>query len=390
MKANPGGQLAVEDIIGREEICTQIREILAQQSIIMTAERRIGKTSVMKILEEKPESNWVPIYIDLEKVENVKAFADLVCKEVHQYLSNGSRYQKHAEDLCRALGGIEAKGVKLPQLKEKTWQEILEASIRTLSREQQESGKQVLFLWDEFPYMVSNICDHDDQETAKNVLDTLRALRKDCENFRILITGSIGLHHVLGELQKSGYKNEPLNDMAPVEVQPLENEHAFDLARKLIAGEGIATDDIDLVTREIAIQTDNFPFYIQSVVRSLKNEKLTVTTEIVRKVILESLMSDDDPWELRHYDKRIKDYYPNQEELVRTILDILAVSETGYSPKQLLQIIKQTLSFDDIEKLRTLLRALNKDHYLTKDIKNQYTFRFSLIKKWWCLDRELV
>ncbi len=67
MKTNPGGQLSVNEIIGRELISQTIRDILQKQSVIMTAERRIGKTSIMTILEEKPEKNWIPIYSDLEK-----------------------------------------------------------------------------------------------------------------------------------------------------------------------------------------------------------------------------------------------------------------------------------------------------------------------------------
>jgi len=389
MKANPGGQLAVDEIVGRDALCDLIRETLVKQSVIMTAERRIGKTSVMKILEEKPEKNWVPIYIDLEKVSNAKSFADVIYKAVQKYLSGIARAENIAKALYQSLGGAEGGGFKLPESSEKTWQEILEASILTLTKEQSESGKQVLFLWDEVPYMITNICQHDGEEIAKHVLDTLRALRRECDNFRILITGSVGIHHVLKVLQKSGYKNEPFNDMYNIEVRPLEHEFACELAKKLLQGEGISTDNIELVAGEIAVQTDNFPFYIQSVVKSLKSVQSPVTQESVKKMVLQNLVDDNDPWELRHYDKRIGDYYSGDEMLIRIILDELAVSKQGLSPKQLLSIIKQRLAFDDIEKLRALLRDLNKDHYLSK-ISNQYSFRFTLIQRWWCLDRELT
>ena len=45
MKANPGGQIDLEEIVGRDQIIEQIWDTLEQQSITMNAERRIGKTT---------------------------------------------------------------------------------------------------------------------------------------------------------------------------------------------------------------------------------------------------------------------------------------------------------------------------------------------------------
>ncbi len=47
MKANPGGQIDLRDVIGRDEIIAQIWDTLEQQSIRMNAERRIGKTTII-------------------------------------------------------------------------------------------------------------------------------------------------------------------------------------------------------------------------------------------------------------------------------------------------------------------------------------------------------
>jgi hypothetical protein len=47
MKANPDGQIDSADLIGRDGV---IRERLAQQIIVQTAERRICKTSIIKLM----------------------------------------------------------------------------------------------------------------------------------------------------------------------------------------------------------------------------------------------------------------------------------------------------------------------------------------------------
>ncbi len=242
--------------------------------------------------------------------------------------------------------------------------------------------------------MLSNIRDEDGENTAMQVLDTLRALRKDYKNFRMLITGSIGLHHVLNELKQNGYRNEPTNDMFQIEIEPLESKDASFLAKKLLEGEDVKTDDIKALSQAIADKTDNFPFYIHHVVKSLKLQqqidKKNATIDTVETTILEKLVDDNDPWELRHYEDRLTDYYGEDATQVELILDALAlIDNDGLKAKELLEILKQQSTFDDLKKLRELLSLLNQDHYLSKDLKSRYRFRFPLIQRWWKIYREL-
>ena len=67
MKANPGGQIDSSEVVGRDELIEQIWDTLDQQSIRMNAERRIGKTTIIKKLCAEPRSGWVPIFQDLEQ-----------------------------------------------------------------------------------------------------------------------------------------------------------------------------------------------------------------------------------------------------------------------------------------------------------------------------------
>lgn len=56
MKANPGGQIGLKEVVGRDEVIEQIWDTLEQQSIIMNAERLIGKTTIIKKLNQEPRS----------------------------------------------------------------------------------------------------------------------------------------------------------------------------------------------------------------------------------------------------------------------------------------------------------------------------------------------
>ena len=47
-QANPGGILAPEEVVGRDKLVAQLWQILERRSLYITAERRMGKTCVVR------------------------------------------------------------------------------------------------------------------------------------------------------------------------------------------------------------------------------------------------------------------------------------------------------------------------------------------------------
>ena len=127
MKANPGGQIDLRDVIGRDQIIEQIWDTLEHQSIRMNAERRIGKTTIIRKLEAEPRSGWVPIFQDLEQYHTARDFAVAVYREVDRFLSMHKRGARRAKELLKSLGGTEVGSVlKLPDLAgDAPWKDIL-------------------------------------------------------------------------------------------------------------------------------------------------------------------------------------------------------------------------------------------------------------------------
>ena len=48
MRTNPGGGLAPEEVVGRDALIADLWDKLERHSVMMTAERRMGKTSVLR------------------------------------------------------------------------------------------------------------------------------------------------------------------------------------------------------------------------------------------------------------------------------------------------------------------------------------------------------
>lgn len=390
MKANPGGQIDTKAVIGRDRVIQVIWETVEQQSAVITAERRIGKTTVIKKMVAEPASGWLPVFQDLEGCHSAIDFAMSVYKEIHQFLSTKGKVARRAKEWLTALGGIEIGGlVKLPEKDDTNWKDLLTRSVEDLIHENDATGTRLIFLWDEMPFMLANIRDRQGEQTAMEVLDLLRSLRQTHSGLRMVITGSIGLHHVLTSLKDKKYGNAPVNDMAAIDVPPLEERDAALLAELLIDGEGLHSSDKKAAAAAIAHEADCFPFYIHHIVRALKIQGLNAEPKYVTRVVAAQLVDANDPWELIHYRERIPLYYGEDRKAVALILDELADKREASSVEDLFAMLKGAITFDDRERLLRLLSLMERDHYLKRDQDGRYRFRFPLIRRWWKINRGL-
>jgi hypothetical protein len=205
----------------------------------------------------------------------------------------------------------------------------------------------------------------------------------------MVITGSIGLHHVLSSLKEKNYANSPVNDMAPIDVPPLQETDAIKLATLLIEGEALPSEDRQRAAAAIATEADCFPFYIHHIVKALKIRELAATPENVARVVASQLVDANDPWELLHYRERIPIYYRAEPKTVLLILDELSVRPNTLTVNELLAMLKGASSFDDRERLLSLLSRMERDHYLKRNEAGLYQFRFPLIRRWWKINRGL-
>lgn len=382
MKANPGGHIDTKSVIGRDSLIQLLWETIELQSLVITAERRIGKTTVMKKMECEPRKGWLPVYQDLESCHSAAEFAMSVYREIHRFLSAKGKFARRSKEFIGALGGTEIGGIfKLPDKAGASWKDVLTRAIEDLMHEN-DADTKLLFLWDEMPFMLMNIRDGEGEQTAMQVLDHLRWLRQTHSGLRMVITGSVGLHHVITSLREKNYSNSPVNDMAPIDVPPLTENDAVKLAGLLIAGEGLRSPDQPAASVAIGREADCFAFYVHHIVRGLKVQGLDATPTNVAKVVASHLVDPNDPWQLIHYRERISTYYPEDQKTVPLILDHLAVQSGTASVNELLAVLKGASQFDDRERLLRFLSLMERDHYLKREEDGRYQFRFPLIRRW--------
>ena len=385
---NRGGTPAPEEVVGRDEFVEQLWHSLERQSVLLTAQRRLGKSSILILMEANPKSGSLVLKRDLENVRTPGEFVETVLVDIRTYLSKQKRAGEWFNKLFTTIGGTEIGGtIKLPVIHELHWKTHLEKIVDDLITNEE---RQVVFLWDEIPLMLDNIRQASGEHVAMEVLDTLRALRQRHRRLRMVFTGSVGLHHVLGALQRAGHANVPTNDMLFRDLPALGRSDAMGLAWSLLRGEELSVDEPENVMPLIADATDCLPFYIHHVVGRLADLRHTVTATSVEEAVQDLLIDPQDPCGMRNYQDRIKRHYISQHKtLAFALLDSLAIVERAQNFDELVNLVAHQHAGQDEEVIREALSLLESDHYIILSRDGGYAFRFPIVARAWRIRRGL-
>lgn len=391
VRVNVGGQLDPAEVIGRDKLAKTVWRTLEKQSVILSAERRIGKTNLIRKMQAEASTDKLAIYRDLEGTKTPLEFAENIYQDVEQYLSTQKKAGARMQSLLKHLGGIQIGNfLKLPEnVSQHHWKDLLTATIADLTEHEERT---IVLFWDEMPYMIYDIARTVNENAAMEVLDTLRQLRNQHKNLRMVFTGSIGLHSVITSFKKVGYANDPTNDMKLIDVPNLEPEYAEEVARELLRGESVVSDDLLSTAKAIASICDGNAFYIQFVVDRIAQTGEPASPASVELLIESCLTDPQDGWHMQHYRERINTYYTDaqDQQFALSILDIVAISPTPVLFNALFNQLKANMATDDQEKARNMLTLLQRDHYIVLETNGAYRYRFPLIQRSWRLQRGLT
>lgn len=364
-------------------------EVLEGRSIYMNDLRRIGKTQILNRMEALAPKDWLVIKRDLGGFHTAAEFATSLFKDSHGLLGTKERAFRRMSQLIDFAKGVEISGVlKLPSGASAPWKDIVIKTMSDLQDELATTKKRLVFLWDEVPFLIDNIGRRDGAAVAMEVLDLLRAQSQEHSRIRFVLTGSVGLHHVLADLRAGGYIGSPLNHLERIAPGPLSQDDARQLATSLLEGTAASCADMGACAAAVADAAGNVPFYIHKLVARLpRGEK--IDTASVEKTVRDEIAHPDNDWDFAHYRSRVQHYYGNDEKTVLAILDAIAAAEAPLSTEEIRRGVSASVRFDDREKLLGLLKLLSQDHYLTRDGHGRYAFRLALICRWWRFDRDL-
>ena len=384
MQINPGGRLDTQDVVGRDSEIARYWRVLERQGLVISAERRIGKTHIILKMREECRADYLPFYQDLEAVHSISDLIRSIYSTVQQ---SSSRPPGLKAGIAKWSGLLPKRfaGIDLPRA-DSTWQVLLSDAFDDLIRIADK--RIVLMLWDEFPLMLHNLQRRDGHDTAMQLLDYLRALRLSrADRLRFLFTGSIGLHLVLRSLRKAGNANEPVNDMLSLTVPPLAYRDTCDLAAALLGETRAAPPEIPGLASRIASDVGGFPYYVHHVVDQLEQLKRPPSLQDVSSAVDSLVYDSHDPANLNYYLNRLSTYYADDKRsLALLVLDTMAGLSLPTPVPEFLNLCRHRDPSLADEQLREILTVLVEDHYIEPRKcagGAAYDFRWQLVKKWW-------
>lgn len=397
MKVNTGGYLAPNEVVGRDDFISDIWRTLETQSIVLTSERRIGKSSVINKLQTEARKNWLVIKRDVEGISSTEEFVTRLVDDLLAYQSKLTTGMHWLGKIRKEFDDFKILGVTISKRPQKNWVQLLESILNKLAAAQSQNNIRALLIWDEFPWMLQKIIKNEGPQAAANLLDNLRQCRQSQQCIRMILTGSIGLHHVVKALKQEGLSNESLNDTHKLNLPSLNELDAKELVRKLVDGEQLKWENeatLTILTQAV----DYVPYYIHHTVNSHKQKNIIINENSIQQIIREAFTSANDPWNLVHYHSRIRDYYGADAPLFELMLDEFAFSDNGLSRQEILNRLNSNTNLasdplllkhaNDPDFIRNAIQLLSADHYLLQNPDTTlFDFNFPLIKAWWRIYR---
>jgi len=348
LSPNPGGIGEPADLVGRQMELARLHEAVKSGGAHVTGERRMGKTWLIKKLQEDLKDTVTAIYVSAETAD-----LDIFATRLLQELRDNRLVKDKVAKWEKEVGGevkLDTKliGLTLTGKMKKPADTPKQLNVLDLLGSQQD-GPVVLII-DE----ITHLCQALGQEKALEFMSGLRSSRQS-GGPPLVISGSIGLHHALADLR-------PINDLWSVTVGPLGRTDAVTLAARLLLGIGV--EPTPSLVADIVRETSAIPFYIQAVVDQFRYHPKLDVTSIINECIASDL------WHTSHYDTRLSEYYgPEREHHARAVLDVVAVCE---EPLDIETIRGRMVAKDsDLaltrDELLKLIDKLEKDHYLVRE-----------------------
>lgn len=365
----------------RPQITDEIwKKLESGSNLLLVAPRRVGKTSILNYLMDKPKENYIVIYYTSESVNSENEFYKKLYNHLIEKLKTSIRYKAAAFRLTKELfSKIEfagPDGIKIGESKINYLDEF-----NNLIKSIKWNDEKFLILIDEFAQTVENIIQDADINAAVHFLETKREIRqkKEIQNrMQFIYAGSIGLENIVSKINSIN----TINDLAPVKITPLTPEEAWQLLQNIFKNDKVPVSS-EVYEHLIKAIEWLIPFYFHLIIDEaykimLDENQSEISAETIDKAINNALKNRIyfDQWLTRLR----KAYQGNEFTFAKELLNSISKTQT----KTALEIIDLAVKCGVSETYKEILNALIHDGYINNDDDLKiYRFNSPLLRKWW-------
>ncbi|MEI7583684.1 hypothetical protein [Runella sp.] len=388
MKLSIGKTATGDNFFLRDDIVDEIYEALEEgQNLLLSAPRRVGKTSIIHYIKDNPADEYYCVYVDTEDVSDSQTFFKVLLKAIFD-IENKNRFLKTIEKAGKKIKGflssidnVEVGGVKI-DFNEKADEKLdYYEKFKDFLEKADLDNRKILLMIDEFPVTIEHIRDEQGEQAARNFLKQNRAIRQNDkynQKIKFIYTGSIGLLSVVKKLNATA----DVNDIQTYKLRPLSLKDALELAKTLLENYQIEASN-EVLTYLLKEKIEwLIPFHIQLAIKEIRDLHRIDAREVNRAFIdqaFNELVLNGSIY-LEHYRGRLSQVFNRNElALVHELLKKLAEYQSVAELELYDLAVKHRLE----ESFKNILLTLEYDGYIAETNEKQWRFYSPILKKWW-------
>lgn len=380
MNITVGQTVRGENFWSREyEIADIWDAIESGTNVLISAPRRVGKTSIMYHLLDNPKEGYVVLYVNPESSENKNEF----WYKLFQVLTDesfintlGTKAKNIWDSIKSTRFNLSIEGISFNAGKIEDYEEAFKRIIKDL-----ESDTKIIIMIDEFAQVIDNMIKNDSVKNAEKFLQVHHGLRQDrkiSDKVTFIYTGSIGLESVVSKINGIKY----INDLNSIIIPPLTYDESQKFVTMILKENDfeMELEQIDYLLKKIEWL---IPFYIQLLMQELKRinrrNNATLTNASIDKAMENAIghRNHFESWENKLEERLSEDEYSYVEELLNSIsTEVLLTSSR----------IKEMAKGHSLNEksAKKLINALVYDGYINNnDNVEEYRFNSPILREWW-------
>ncbi len=372
-----------------------LRKIEEGEHLLISAPRRIGKTSILKHIRDNPKNTHIVKYLIVQSISTIDEFNKrlfdelLKDKQIHTGISGFlTKTTTAIKTQASRISGISVDGIDLSKSENIDYY----VALNDLFDDLKSHNKKIIIFIDEFPDAVTNI-NKQSTTDAITLLQQQREIREKYKNTQIIFvyTGSTGLRNVVKKLGDIHL----INNLVEIKVPPLKRTEAKELMQRLILGKQEWIKEFTLSNEVIDYTLDKLswllPYFIQIIIEALfdhqedhddDNHHLPEITNQTIDDLFTTLVkqhSEHAKDYFDHWKSRLSGIIGNDNKLAFDVLNHTAINGSISYDKYYDLTVKHNLEDNEY-----VLDVLKYDGYLTEDESTKnYGFNSVLLREWW-------
>ena len=394
MKSSTGRWVSGDDFFDREKELELLEaRVRDGNHMVMTGQRRIGKTSVLHELGRRLEKRgWVFLFADVEADRSEEDLIASLARAIHPVTPIRARFcEGHASSgYAELVGRVEKVSAHRfavrfrAGLDSGNWRRHGEELIAHCA----EHDHGALIVIDEVPIFLARLLRQENGgRRVEEFLSWLRATFQEIDgrDVALIVSGSIGLAPLVERLGIS----DRINYLDPIRLGPWNLEVSVRCFEELTRSYGLSADDgvARAVYKHLGV---GIPQHVQSFFARLRNyvrmhDRSRITLDDVAEVYRTELLGPSGQNDLAHYEARLRDglgdehrYGIAMEILAEASVQGIFSSEARRQPEER----HSKLVKDASRQIADTIAVLVHDGYLEQGLDG-HRFASNLLRDWW-------